>query len=167
MATVGSVWPGPLAIYAPRLSNYFFHSQNGKKLWAERQVKISIWNDNGSCDQCNIYSSISCKPQININGTKMWFQGRNGTRKTFAVQFLFLHLILLNSSYLVWSVHLTLIVVVFTDEDDLEVRSVPLHYTWSTSVNPDIQNYNEYCFQVSESVPPYFTLIIKSQVTKD
>lgn len=69
----------------------------------------------------------------------MWFQGRNGTRKTFAVQFLFLYLILLNSSYLVWNVHLTLIVVVFTDEDDLEVRSVPLHYTWSTSVNPELQ----------------------------
>ncbi len=90
MATVlGSVWPGPLAIYAPRLSNYFVHSQNGKKLWAERQVKISIWNDNGSCDQCNIYSSISCKPQINIMALKCGFKGEMGQERHLPNNFFF------------------------------------------------------------------------------
>ncbi len=129
-------------------------------------MKISIWNDNGSCDQCNIYSSISCKPQINIMALKCGFKGEMD-KKDICRTISFLYLILLNSSFLVWNVHLTLIVVVFTDEDDLEVRSVPMHYTWSTSANPDIQNYNEHCFQVSESVPSYFTLIIRSQVIKD
>lgn len=57
------------------------HSQNGEKLWAERQVRISILNNNGSCDQCNIYSSISCKPQINIMALKCGFKGEMGQER--------------------------------------------------------------------------------------
>lgn len=94
----------------------------------------------------------------------MWFQGRNGTRKTLTVHFLCVCLVLL-SSFLVLNVQLTLIVDVFTDEDDLEVRCAfaalrMKHQRETSTVRcklvrrclPDIQNYNEHCSQPSERI---------------
>lgn len=93
---------------------------------------------------------------------------------------LFLVCLVLLSSFLVLNVQLTLIVGVFTDEDDLEVRcaftALRMKHQCETSTIiyklvrrclPDIQNYNEYCSQPSESIQPYFMSIIKSQVTTD
>lgn len=115
------------------------HLQNGKKNFGQR---VKLESVPGTTMDHVINATYIAAFLANLlankyNGTKMWFQGRNGTRKTFAVQFLFLYLMLLNSSFLVWNVHLTLIVVVFTDGDDVEARSVLLHHTWSTSVKPD------------------------------
>lgn len=131
MATVlGSVWPGPLAIYAHRLSNYFFIYRMAKKTLGRVKLESVPGTTMDHVINATYIAAFLANLLANkYNGTKMWFQGRNGTRKTFAVQFLFLYLMLLNSSFLVWNVHLTLIVVVFTDGDDVEACSVLLHHT--------------------------------------